>query len=137
MEDDKMSTLNERLRELRKSRDVTQQELADYLKIGKTTISNYETGYSSPDNETLSELAKFFNVSVDYLLGRTDIKNPVDEITNTLKDDKELADFWNELKEREDLQLLFKQTKNLSPKDIKQIIRIIKAIEEEEDRENE
>jgi hypothetical protein len=38
------------------------------------------------------------------------------------------------LKEREDLKLLFKQTKDLSPNDIKKIIRIIKAIEDEEDR---
>ncbi|MBE3593404.1 MAG: XRE family transcriptional regulator, partial [Thermoanaerobacter sp.] len=52
-----------------------------------------------------------------------------------VSDDPELFEFWNTLKKREDLKLLFKQTKKLSPKDIKQIIRIIKAIEDEEDRE--
>jgi len=44
-------------------------------------------------------------------------------------------EFWEELKERDNLQLLFKQARNLSDKDIKQVIKIIKAIEDEEANE--
>lgn len=71
-----MDVFAKRLRYLRKINDVTQQELANYLSVGKTTISNYETGYSTPDAETLNMIADFFNTSVDYLLGRTDQRNP-------------------------------------------------------------
>lgn len=69
------------------------------------------------------------------MLGRTDIRNSKERISEAIKDDPELLDFWESLKDRPDLQLLFKQTKNLTEKDINQIIRIIKAIEDEEDRE--
>ncbi|MDI3548175.1 MAG: hypothetical protein PWR10_1827 [Halanaerobiales bacterium] len=56
-----------------------------------------------------------------------------DKIKAALSDDPELADFWDKLSEREDLQLLFKQTKDMDPAGVRQIIRIIKAIEEEEE----
>jgi len=127
-------TFSDRLKELRKEKNLTQEELAKILGISRSTIAGYETERKEPDYETLKKIADFFNVSTDYLLGRTDIYNPADEITEAVSDDPELLEFWNSLKEREDLKLLFKQTKKLSPKDIKQIIRIIKAIEDEEDK---
>jgi transcriptional regulator with XRE-family HTH domain len=127
--------LKDRLKTLRNEKNLTQRELARLLNLSPSTIAMYETGQRFPDPETLKKIADFFNVSIDYLLGRTDIRSPVDEITEAVSDDPELLEFWNELKEREDLKLLFKQTKKLSPKDIKQIIRIIKAIEDEEDKE--
>lgn len=71
-----MNAFPKRLRHLRKLNNVTQQELANCLSVGKTTVSNYETGYSSPDAETLDKIANFFNTSVDYLLGRTDQYSP-------------------------------------------------------------
>ena len=125
------------LKELRKSKNITQEELAKMVGVERSTVGKWESKNIIPPADMLVSLSEFFNVSVDYLLGRADVKNPSDEISDALEDDKELADFWNKLKEREDLQLLFKQTKNLSSKDIKQIIRIIKAIEDEEDREGE
>ncbi|AEM79783.1 helix-turn-helix domain-containing protein [Thermoanaerobacter wiegelii] len=127
-------TFSDRLKELRKEKNLTQEDLAKILGISRSTIAGYETERKEPDYETLKKIADFFNVSIDYLLGRTDIRSPVDEITEAVSDDPELLEFWNELKDREDLKLLFKQTKKLSPKEIKQIIRIIKAIEEEEDK---
>lgn len=73
-----MRTFAKRLKHLRQLGGVTQKELAEYLRVGKTTISNYETGYSSPDLETLNRLADYFQVSIDYLMGRTDQRNPKD-----------------------------------------------------------
>lgn len=127
-----MKIIGERIRRLRREKDISQEQLGKMLNVGKTTISNYETGYSSPDNETLKKLAEIFDCTTDYLLGRTDIRNPADEIAEAVKEDPELAEFWNVLREREDLKLLFKQTKKLEPKEIQQIIRIIKAIEDSE-----
>ncbi|CAK7002877.1 helix-turn-helix transcriptional regulator [Tissierella sp.] len=131
-----MNNLGDRIKELRTEKKVSQTVLGKHIGVGKTTISNYETGYSMPDNETLTKIANFFNVSTDYLLGRTNIKNPADKISEVLEDDEELSMFWDEMKERPELKILFKQTRELSPKAIQQVIRIIKAIEDEEDREN-
>lgn len=130
-----MGIIGERIRRLRREKDISQEQLGKMLNVGKTTISNYETGYSSPDNETLKKLAEIFDCTTDYLLGLSDIRNPADEIANAVKDEPELADFWNLLRQREDLKLLFKQTKKLEPREIQQIIRIIKAIEDDEANE--
>lgn len=134
-----MSIFGKRLKELREeynevaAEKLTGAKLGEALGVSKQSVSKWENGLSYPDFDTIIKLSEIFNVSTDYLLGRTDIKNQSEKISNAVEDDPELIEFWNELKEREDLQLLFKQTKNLSPKDIKQIIRIIKAIEDEED----
>ncbi|MGI6453090.1 MAG: helix-turn-helix domain-containing protein [Syntrophomonadaceae bacterium] len=63
--------LGERLLRLRKAKRITQIDLAKAIGVGKTTISNYETGYSTPDTEIIKKIADFFDVSTDYLLGRT------------------------------------------------------------------
>ncbi|MGN0817604.1 MAG: helix-turn-helix domain-containing protein [Candidatus Coproplasma sp.] len=60
----------ENLRALRKFRELSQDELANALNIGQSTISQFETDESSPKPETLVKLADYFGVSVDYLLGR-------------------------------------------------------------------
>lgn len=59
-----------RIRELRKAKKVTMKELGNMIGVAESTMSLYETGKRKPDPETLSRLADYFNVSVDYLLGR-------------------------------------------------------------------
>lgn len=54
------------IKNLRKQYGVTQAELGRGIGAGKTTVSNYETGYSTPDIETLGNIIKFFGVSADY-----------------------------------------------------------------------
>ncbi len=61
-----------RLKELRKKKKITQQKLALDLNVAQNTISRYETGSHQPDYETLQRIADYFNVSLDYLLERTD-----------------------------------------------------------------
>lgn len=56
------------LKELRESRKLDQQDLADLLHVSRSTIANYETGRREPDYDKLLQLAEFFEVSVDYLL---------------------------------------------------------------------
>ena len=58
-----------RLKELRESRNVTQQQLADVLGVGRATIAGYETKDKSPDYDRLKLIAQFFDVTTDYLLG--------------------------------------------------------------------
>lgn len=124
-----------RLKKLRMEKQLSQKELGNIFSLSKQTISGYENGTRNPDHGTLQKLAEFFNCSVDYLLGRTDIREtPEQRIKNAIQEDEELLEFWQELSKREDLKLLFKQVKPLKPESIQTIIRIIKAIEDEEQR---
>lgn len=65
-----------RIRDLREDNDLTQQNLADKLHINRRTYSAYENGINSMTPETLIKTAKFYNASIDYLLGLTDIDKP-------------------------------------------------------------
>jgi len=58
------------LKKLRKSHNMTQDELAEMLSLSRSAISLYETGRREPDYSILTKLADIFDVSVDYLLGR-------------------------------------------------------------------
>ena len=69
-----MVKIAERLRELRKEQNVTQQSVADYVGIKVRTYQYYEGDDHRPDYETLIKLADFFHVTTDYLLGRTDVR---------------------------------------------------------------
>lgn len=61
-----------RLKDLRRQKNITQQRLAIDLNMNQNTLSRYETEAHQADYKTLILLADYFNVSVDYLLGRTD-----------------------------------------------------------------
>ena len=61
-----------RLKELRKSRGITQQKLAMDLNLNQNSVSRYESGVREADYRTLIMLADYFKVSIDYLLERTD-----------------------------------------------------------------
>lgn len=62
-----------RIRDLREDRDLRQSDLARETGIDQRTISNYETGKTAPDAYALIKLADYFNVSIDYLVGRSSI----------------------------------------------------------------
>lgn len=61
-----------RIRELRNKKELTQTQLAKMLKVSQGTLSYWERGDFEPDYESLMWLADYFEVSIDYLLGRTD-----------------------------------------------------------------
>lgn len=63
-----------RIKQLRAEKKYSQQQLADRIKVARSTIAMWETGGSEPDNTTLLQLADIFGVSTDYLLGKTDEK---------------------------------------------------------------
>ena len=64
-----------RLIELREELNLTRDDLANRINITYSALAKYETNKRFPDKETLGKLADYFNVSVDYLLCRTNIKN--------------------------------------------------------------
>lgn len=64
--------LHKKLKMLRENSKLTQDDVARVLNIARGTYTHYEIGKRKPDYDTLCKLADFFNVSIDYLLGRTD-----------------------------------------------------------------
>ncbi len=65
-----------RMKNLREDSDKTQQEVADYLGTSQTMYARYERGVNEMPTRHLIKLTKFYNVSLDYLCGLSDIKNP-------------------------------------------------------------
>lgn len=61
-----------RLRELRKDKGLTQQELADYFNVSKVTVSAWEINKQEPSIEDIKKLASILDTSTDYLLGYSD-----------------------------------------------------------------
>ena len=79
-----MSKFSDALKQLRKSKGLTQASLAAALGIGKSTISMYEVGRREPDFETLEAIADFFNIPMSYLIDRDYLSTSDDTITNIL-----------------------------------------------------
>ncbi len=74
---DNMNSLGSKIICLRKQKNICQKELAIYLHVSISTISNYENDVHEPDLPTLVKLADYFDVSTDFLLGRTEYIYPV------------------------------------------------------------
>ena len=99
-------TFGERLKLLRKEKDFSQEDLGKKVGVARTSVANYETNRNYPTSEILEKLSDVFCVSVDYLLGRTDIR-----------------------KIREDFSFAYhKESEGLSDEDIKEALRIYKEI---------
>lgn len=69
-----MATFAERLKSLRREKGWSQQRLADELELSKSSVNMYERGEREPGFETMEAIADLFNVDMNYLYGRTDIK---------------------------------------------------------------
>ena len=67
--------INERLRQLREQRGFTQQKVAEFLNIERSTYSYYELGKTRPDIETLKKLSRLFEVSIDYIADNVKLKS--------------------------------------------------------------
>src|SRR5690606_35452337 len=65
-----------RLKQLRQEKNLTRKELANKLQLSYWALSKYETGERFPDPDILNKIADYFSVSLDYLMGKTDIRNP-------------------------------------------------------------
>ncbi|MDE5737573.1 MAG: helix-turn-helix domain-containing protein [Oscillospiraceae bacterium] len=103
-----------RLKELRKNKGVSQEQVAHDLGLSLRGYQNYEYGQREPNIETILKLAEYYNVTVDYLLEKETIQ-PLDQFEN-LKFTKEM-----EKKANEDYQ-------KLSPQDKAFIARMVKAL---------
>ena len=91
-----MASFGELLRELRGDKRITQKELAQKICVTVGTISNYENDQHLPDIEKLIMLADYFNVSTDYLLGRSISQHSPDIFKKEIAAGKTYASFIND-----------------------------------------
>ncbi|KJS85147.1 MAG: hypothetical protein JM58_09220 [Peptococcaceae bacterium BICA1-8] len=71
-----MKKISDRIKQLRQENNLTQEEFGKMFGIVKSTVSLYESNKSNPDDELKRKIAKHFNVSLDWLLGLSDKKQP-------------------------------------------------------------
>lgn len=141
-----MTNFSDRLRELRNNRDITQAQLASLTGISSSMIAMYESNKRNPSVENLEILSDFFNVDVDYILGRTKYTTRLLD-TNQLQmlepsniygnhkenlkyfsDKPELLEMYKDIYENETLQLLFDKTHDLEPEDLEAVLQHIQLI---------
>ncbi len=77
------------IRKLRQEKGITQNELSNYLGLTPKMVSFYELGERFPPYDIINKLADYFDVSTDYLLGRSEIKNPEKLLNDYYKLNKE------------------------------------------------
>lgn len=84
----------DRLRASREEADISRKELALKTGISYEALSKYETGEREPDFETLCKIAKFFEVSTDFLLGNSNIKAPDDILKGLPAEARQTAEWF-------------------------------------------
>ena len=102
-----MALFGELLAELRQDKKLTQKELAQVIYVTPGTISNYENNAHFPDVEKLVELADFFGVTTDYLLGRSTFNLSLDIFNEYIGTDKTIGEIIEDIRS---LSLHRKQT---------------------------
>jgi len=109
--------IGRRIKHLRKEMNLLQKDLAEKLNLTQQTISLYESEKRQPDYETLQKIANFFNVSVDYLLGRTDEKKIILDSVNDAS-----IEYYADNKIIKDINGLSPESK----KDLEEYIKLLK-----------
>ncbi|MDK2920154.1 MAG: hypothetical protein PWQ37_2887 [Candidatus Petromonas sp.] len=119
-----------RLSQLRKENQMTQSELAKKLEISRGTIGMYEIGKRDPDTKTLEKISDIFNVSTDYLLGRTDVRNLQEDEIELTNEEQQLLE---KIKSDPELSILFHDLKSAPKKKIKQLLKTWEFVKEQFD----
>lgn len=111
-----------RLKKLRNIRNVTQQDLADYLNVTRPTIAGYETKGKEPDYNTLFMIASYFDVSIDYLLTGRDFPDSLNSSPSSTEFDKLYEDYMLLKPEtRITIRLLIEQISRMDDYDINRL----------------
>lgn len=122
------------LKSLRLANNLTQDELAKRLKISRSAVGMYESGSREPDFDTLELIADFFNVDVDYLMGRTPKTTYIPHNTQepSYYTNPETAKIAQEIYENKDLSLLFDAAKDAAPEDLQTVHTMLMALKKKE-----
>lgn len=127
-----MNSFSNILKYLRQRAGMTQLELANKLKVSKSTISMYENGNREPDFETLEFIADIFNVDMNFLMGKATPETP--ENHYYLND--ETRQIAQEAFENPELRTLFKVARDIPPERLRAHIEFMKTLKEQERKNN-
>ncbi|MED5099304.1 helix-turn-helix transcriptional regulator [Niallia circulans] len=121
----------ERLRQLRKSANISQQTLGNAMNVTKVSISGYETGNRKPDTDTLQKLADYFDVSTDYLLGRSEAKETRASYHSKVSDNSMTSEEAELLTQLQKYPTLYNHLINNPEKTVSQLYRLWRFLEDE------
>lgn len=132
-----MSELYETILSLCNSRNITGYKLCNDIHISKSTLTDLKMGRKKSLNaKTAAKIAEYFNVTVEYLLGsKNDSLKIYDENDNIVVLDDETRDFIDQLRKRPEQRLLFSVSKKATKDDIIKAVKIIEALEDNEEGE--
>ena len=119
-----MSSFGQTLKKLRENLRESRDHSAQSLGIKYSTYANYENDQRQPDFDTLKQIAAYFNVTTDYLLGQ----EPVEGGYYT---DAEAAQFANEIAQNPDLKTLFDASRGVSKKDMQLVVDLVHRMKKE------
>lgn len=131
---------NEAIVFLREKLEMTQKDLAKAVDINASVMNRIESGERPLRDDEIFKIAKFFNVSIDYLLGnvfydRSPLMYPFSPKAQVKKidDDPEIAEMLNDIHKDPELRILFKTSKKLKKEDLQTVINLVKAMKTEDD----
>lgn len=106
-----------------KSQNISPIEVRRALGISQSTMASWKSRGLTPKYETLSKIADYFGVSVDYLLGNTEQKEKP-----LVNEDEELTEYLDELKNRPEMKMLFSLAKGATKEDVEKAVKIIETL---------
>ena len=116
----------ERIRDLRKERKLNQDQLAELASLNRVTIAKYESGKVEPGAQALVRIADALEVSVDELLGRSEM-DPKQQL------EEDVMEIRQQLRRDPDTRLLFGAAKKATPEHIRAATAMLMALEQEAD----
>lgn len=126
-----MTTFKDRLKELRTAKGLSQRALADQIHISSSSIGMYESGQRQPDFETLETIADYFNVDIDFLLGRKDTTMRYVEVhpdgqPSEYYQDATVRKISEAMRTNPDARIIFDAVSDMEPEDIRAIANLVK-----------
>ena len=121
-----LESLGYRIKYLRERNNISQIEFAKKIGVSNTVLSRYESGDRKPDYDTLQMIADFFDVSTDYLLGRTDTAS----LTSQEKNEQEFQAFIND----PELGVWYKELPKSDEEELRKLRTIWEMIKAEKDK---
>jgi transcriptional regulator with XRE-family HTH domain len=118
------------LKNARKAKGLTQIDVAKYIGLSQSAYSDWERGVSNIDSASLMRLADLLDVSVDYILGKTETRKAETPLVNN---DPELTAYLEELRTRPEKRMLMDVTKNATKAEVEAIADFISKLRERGD----
>ena len=115
--------------QLLRKHDLSAYKVSKMTGVTQSTLSDWKRGRSTPKTDTLQKIADYFDVSVDYLMGReSDEPNAIDKENNPIVLDDDALELLEELKERPEMRTLFSVSRKATKEDILKAVKIIEAL---------